>query len=280
MVDIWQNAMDHAVTIARRAGEVVREALHEDRKVMTKSSSVDLVTQTDQKVEQLIIQSVKEKFPTHRFIGEESVAAGEVCELTDSPTWIIDPIDGTTNFVHTFPFVAVSIGFSVNKQSEFGVVYSCLEDKMFTARRGRGAFCNDQPLSVSDQEDIKQSVIATEFGSSRDPEAVNNIFTSLRNIVSLPIHGVRGAGSAAINLCLVASGCVEAYYEIGIHVWDIAAGSLIVTEAGGILLDVEGGPVDLMSRRILAANNTTIADRLIREIQSFSPPRDDEEVTQ
>ncbi|XP_078101011.1 inositol monophosphatase 1-like, partial [Sander vitreus] len=104
MADDWQNAMDHAVALARRAGEVVREALQHDRKVMTKSCSVDLVTQTDQKVETLIIQSVKEKFPTHRFIGEESVAAGEVCVLTDSPTWIIDPIDGTTNFVHAAQF--------------------------------------------------------------------------------------------------------------------------------------------------------------------------------
>ncbi|XP_022622090.1 inositol monophosphatase 1-like isoform X1 [Seriola dumerili] len=275
MADLWQNAMDYAVAIARKAGEVVRDALRDDMKVMTKSSSVDLVTQTDQKVEQLIIQSVKEKFPTHRFIGEESVAAGEACDLTDSPTWIIDPIDGTTNFVHAFPFVAVSIGFSVNKQSEFGVVYSCLEDKMFTARRGKGAFCNGEPLKVSDQEDIKQSIIATEFGSSREPEAVDKIFSSLRNILCIPVHGVRGAGSAAINMCLVASGCVEAYYEIGIHIWDVAAGSLIVSEAGGVLMDVEGGGVDLMSRRIVAANRRAIAERIVKEIDSFSPPRDD-----
>uniref|UniRef100_UPI0037E74F96 inositol monophosphatase 1 n=1 Tax=Semicossyphus pulcher TaxID=241346 RepID=UPI0037E74F96 len=275
MADLWQNAMDHAVAAARRAGEVVREALQDDRKVMTKSSSVDLVTQTDQKVEQLIIQSVKEKFPTHRFIGEESVAAGEACVLTDEPTWIIDPIDGTTNFVHAFPFVAVSVGFSVNKQVEFGVVYSCLEDKMFTARRGRGAFCNGEPLQVSQQEDIRQSIIATEFGSSRDTETVDRIFTSLRNIVSIPIHGVRGAGTAAINMCMVASGCVEAYYEIGIHIWDVAAGSLIVSEAGGVLMDVEGGAVDLMSRRIVAANSRTIAESIVKEIDSFSPARDD-----
>ncbi|XP_076601783.1 inositol monophosphatase 1-like [Chaetodon auriga] len=275
MADLWQHAMDHAVAAARRAGEVVREALLDDRKVTTKSSSVDLVTQTDQKVEQLIIQSVKEKFPTHRFIGEESVAAGEPCVLTDSPTWIIDPIDGTTNFVHAFPFVAVSIGFSVDKQVEFGVVYSCLEDKMFTARRGKGSFCNGEPLQVSDQEDIKQSIIATEFGSNRDPEAVDKIFSSLRNILCIPVHGVRGAGSAAINMCLVASGCVEAYYEIGIHVWDVAAGSLIVSEAGGVLMDVEGVAVDLMSRRIVAANRRTIAERIVKEIDSFSPPRDD-----
>ncbi|XP_068998299.1 inositol monophosphatase 1 [Embiotoca jacksoni] len=275
MADLWQSAMDHAVAIARKAGEVVREALVDERKVMTKSSSVDLVTQTDQKVEQLIIQSVKEKFPTHKFIGEESVAAGESCVLTDSPTWIIDPIDGTTNFVHAFPFIAVSIGFSVKKQMEFGVVYSCLEDKMYTARKGKGAFCNGEPLQVSAQQDIKQSIIATEFGSSRDPETVDNIFRSLRSILCIPVHGVRGAGTAAINMCLVASGSVEAYYEIGIHVWDVAAGSLIVSEAGGVLVDVEGGDVDLMSRRIVAANSRTIAQRIVKEIASFSPSRDD-----
>ncbi|XP_056913294.1 inositol monophosphatase 1 isoform X1 [Takifugu flavidus] len=286
--------------------QVVREALLEDRMVMVKSSSVDLVTQTDQKVEQLIIQSVKEKFPTHRFIGEESVAAGEPCVLSDEPTWIIDPIDGTTNFVHRFPFVAVSIGFSVNKQVsaavagplsrasgpsqragpaaepllaflqvEFGVVYSCLEDKMFTARRGRGSFCNGDPLQVSEQKAIQQSIIATEFGSDRDPEVVDKIFSSLRNILCIPVHGIRSAGTAAINMCLVASGCVEAYYEIGMHVWDLAAASLIVSEAGGVLMDVEGGPFDLMSRRVIAANNRTIAERISGEIQAYAPARDD-----
>lgn len=275
MADRWQSAMDHAVAIARKAGETVREALLDDRKATTKSSSIDLVTQTDQKVETMIIQSVKEKFPDHRFIGEESVAAGESSFMTECPTWIIDPIDGTTNFVHAFPFVAVSIGFSVNKQVEFGVVYSCLEDKMYTARRGKGAFCNGEPLQVSSQKDIKQSIIATEFGSNRDPAVVENIFCSLRNILCIPVHGVRGAGTAAINMCLVACGSVEAYYEIGVHVWDVAAGSLIVSEAGGVLMDVEGGEVDLMSRRVIAANNKTIAQRLVREIAAFTPHRDD-----
>ncbi|XP_037537889.1 inositol monophosphatase 1 [Nematolebias whitei] len=275
MAGFIQSVMDHAVSVARKAGEVVRDALRDDRKVMTKSSAVDLVTQTDEKVEQLIIQSVMEKFPKHRFIGEESVAAGESCVLTDEPTWIIDPIDGTTNFVHAFPLVAISIGFSINKQVEVGVVYSCLEDKMFTARRGKGAFCNGQPLQVSDQTDIHHSIISTEFGSNRDPEAVDKMFCSLRNILSLPVHGVRGAGTAAINMCLVASGCVDAYYEVGIHVWDIAAGSLLVLEAGGVLMDVDGGEPDLLSRRIIAANNRTIAETLVKEIAPFRLPRDD-----
>ncbi|KAI9540675.1 Inositol monophosphatase 1 [Dissostichus eleginoides] len=275
MADAWKEAMELAEKTARRAGEVVCAALQVERSVMTKSCSVDLVTQTDQQVEQLIIQSVRDKFPTHRFIGEESVAAGEPCVLSDEPTWIIDPIDGTTNFVHAFPFVAVSIGFSVNKQMEFGVVFSCLEDKMYTARRGGGAFCNGERLQVSSQEDIQQAMVCTEFGSSRDPEVVEKIFCSLRAVLSIPTHGVRGAGTAAINMCLVASGCVEAYYEIGIHVWDIAAGALLVTEAGGVLIDVQGGPVDLMSRRVLAANSPALAERLLQEIHSFCPIRDD-----
>ncbi|XP_056148754.1 inositol monophosphatase 1-like [Lampris incognitus] len=275
MTDVWQSAMDHAVSVARKAGSLVREAVQNEMKVMTKSSSVDLVTQTDQKVETLIILSVKDKFPTHRFIGEESVAAGEPCVLTDSPTWIIDPVDGTTNFVHGYPFVAVSIGFAVNKQLEFGVVYSCIEDKMYTGKKGKGAFCNGQPLQVSDQKEINQAIIATEFGSDRDPEVVERIFSSMRKILCLPVHGIRGVGTAATNMCLVASGCVEAYYEIGVHCWDVAAAAVIVSEAGGVLMDVEGGPFDLMSRRVVAANCRSIAERIVKEIDAFSPPRDD-----
>uniref|UniRef100_A0A3B5Q0F6 Inositol-1-monophosphatase n=1 Tax=Xiphophorus maculatus TaxID=8083 RepID=A0A3B5Q0F6_XIPMA len=240
MADILQNVMDHAVAVARKAGEV-RHPYKDPR----------------------------------WFIGEESVAAGEPSILTDDPTWIIDPIDGTTNFVHAFPFVAISIGFTINKRVEVGVVYSCLEDKMFTARRGGGAFCNGEPLQVSDQTDVHRSIIATEFGSNRDPEVVDKIFSSLRNILSLPVHGVRGAGTAAVNLSLVASGCVEAYYEMGMHVWDIAAGSLLVLEAGGIVMDVDGGDADLMSRRILAANNRSVALRLVEQIAPYRPDRDD-----
>uniref|UniRef100_A0A6Q2ZCF7 Inositol-1-monophosphatase n=1 Tax=Esox lucius TaxID=8010 RepID=A0A6Q2ZCF7_ESOLU len=275
MPDLWQDAMDHAVSLARTAGTLVREAVQNDMKVMLKSSSVDLVTKTDQKVEKLILESVKEKFPTHSFIGEESVAAGEPCKLSDSPTWIVDPVDGTTNFVHGYPFVAVSIGFAVNKKLEFGVVYSCIEDKMYTARRGKGAFCNGQPLQVSDQKEINQSIIATEFGSDRHVEVVDKIFSSMRNILCLPVHGIRGVGSAAINMCLVASGCVEAYYEMGIHCWDIAAGVVIVEEAGGVLMDVDGGPLDLMSRRVIAANNKMIAERISEQIDACAPLRDD-----
>ncbi|XP_036374929.1 inositol monophosphatase 1-like [Megalops cyprinoides] len=275
MADPWQGAMDHAVAVARKAGEIIRDALQNDMKIMCKSSSVDLVTKTDQQVEQFIFDSVREKFPTHSFIGEESVAAGQPCTLTDNPTWIIDPVDGTTNFVHGFPFVAVSIGFAVKKELEFGVVYSSLEDKMYTGRRGKGAYCNGLPLQVSDQTDISQCIVNSEMGSNRDPEVVDRIFSTMRKILCIPVHGLRGVGTAAVNMGLVASGAVEAYFEIGIHCWDIAAGAVIVTEAGGVVMDVDGGPFDLMSRRVLAANNKTIATRIVKEIDAFPAERDD-----
>lgn len=205
------------------------------------------------------------------------MAAGEKSVLTDSPTWIIDPIDGTTNFVHRFPFVAVSIGFVVNKKMEFGVVYSCVEDKMYTGRRGKGAFCNGHRLQVSRQEDITKSLLVTELGSCRTPETVKIILSNMEKLLCIPIHGIRGVGTAAVNMCLVASGVADAYYEMGIHCWDMAGAGIIVTEAGGVLMDVTGGPFDLMSRRIIAAGSKTLAERIAKEIQIVPFQRDDED---
>ncbi|XP_044279829.1 inositol monophosphatase 1 isoform X2 [Varanus komodoensis] len=267
MADHWQECMDFAVTLARKAGEVIREALTKEIDVMIKSSPADLVTVTDQKVENMIISSIKEKYPSHSFIGEESVAAGAGSTLTDNPTWIIDPIDGTTNFVHRFPFVAVSIGFVVKREMEFGIVYSCVEDKMYTGRKGKGAFCNGQKLQVSQQRDIAKALLVSELGSNRDPEVIKTVLSNMQRLLSIPVHGIRAVGTAAINMCLVAAGGADAYYEMGIHCWDMAGAGIIIMEAGGVLLDVSGGPFDLMSRRIIAANSQVIAERIAREIQ-------------
>lgn len=276
MADPWQECMDYAVTLARRAGEMIREALQNEMNVMIKSSPADLVTVTDQNVEKMLLSSIKEKYPSHSFIGEESVAAGEKTVFTDKPTWIIDPVDGTTNFVHRFPFVAVSIGFVVNKQMEFGVVYSCVEDKMYTGRKGKGAFCNGQKLQVSQQQDITKALLVTELGSSRKPETLRIVLSNMEKLCSLPIHGIRSVGTAAVNMCLVATGGADAYYEMGIHCWDMAGAGVIVTEAGGVLMDVTGGPFDLMSRRIIAANNKALAERIAKEIEIIPLQRDDE----
>lgn len=275
MSDEWQECMDLCVEVTKTAGKMIREALQKDIAVMQKSSPVDLVTETDQKVEQLIISSIKEKYPTHSFIGEESVAAGAPSVLTDDPTWIIDPIDGTTNFVHRFPFVSVSIGFTVKKEIEFGIVYSCIEDKMYTARKGKGAFCNGVPIKVSGQEDISQCMVLTEMGFKKDPEQFKTMMANMRTILTIPVHGIRSPGSAAVNMCLVACGSADAYYHMGIHCWDMAGGAAIVTEAGGVIMDISGGPFDLMSRRLIVASSRVIAERIAKEITEFHVGRDD-----
>ncbi|XP_058485785.1 inositol monophosphatase 2 [Solea solea] len=277
MSDTWQECMDHCVEVTKTAGKMIRDALQKDIAIMQKSSPVDLVTETDQKVEQLIISSIKEKYPTHSFIGEESVAAGSTSVLTDNPTWIIDPIDGTTNFVHRFPFVSVSIGFTVKKEIEFGIVYSCIEDKMYTARKGKGAFCNGVPIKVSGQEDISKSLVLTEMGFKSDPEQFKTMLGNIRTILSIPVHGIRSPGSAAVNMCLVACGAADAYYHMGIHCWDMAGGAAVVTEAGGVIIDISGGPFDLMSRRLIVASSRAIAERLVKEITEFDVGRDDTE---
>ncbi|XP_034416215.1 inositol monophosphatase 1-like isoform X1 [Cyclopterus lumpus] len=275
MSDPWQECMDHCVEVTNKAGQMIREALQKDIAVMQKSSPVDLVTETDQKVEQLIISSIKEKYPAHSFIGEESVAAGAPSVLTDNPTWIIDPIDGTTNFVHRFPFVSVSIGFTVKKEIEFGIVYSCIEDKMYTARKGKGAFCNGDPIKVSGQEDISQSMVLTEMNFHKDPGHFKTMMANIENILTIPVHGIRSPGSAAVNMCLVACGAADAYYHMGIHCWDMAGGAAVVTEAGGVIMDTSGGPFDLMSRRLIVASSRAIAQRVAKEITEFPVGRDD-----
>ncbi|XP_054478970.1 inositol monophosphatase 1-like [Anoplopoma fimbria] len=275
MSDPWQECMDHCVEVAKNAGKVIREALQKDIAVMEKSSPVDLVTETDQRVERLIISSIKEKYPTHSFIGEESVAAGAPSVLTDSPTWIIDPIDGTTNFVHRFPFVSVSIGFTVKKEIEFGIVYSCIEDKMYTARKGKGAFCNGEPIKVSGQEDISRSLVLTEINFNKDQEHFKTMLANVEKILTIPVHGIRSPGSAAVNMCLVACGSADAYYHMGIHCWDMAGGAAVVTEAGGVIMDISGGPFDLMSRRLIIASSRAIAERIAKEVTEFHVGRDD-----
>uniref|UniRef100_W5KGC6 Inositol-1-monophosphatase n=1 Tax=Astyanax mexicanus TaxID=7994 RepID=W5KGC6_ASTMX len=260
MADPWQECMDYCIDVTK---EMICEALQRDKSIVEKSSPVDLVTETDQKVEELIISSIKKKYPTHSFIGEESVAAGAPSILTDDPTWIIDPIDGTTNFVH--------------RCIEFGIVYSCLEDKMYTARKGKGAFCNGVPIKVSEQQDITKSLVLTEIGFKKDPENFRTMISNMGSILSIPVHGIRAPGSAAVNMCLVASGAADAYYHIGIHCWDMAGGAAIVREAGGVIMDITGTEFDLMSRRLITASSRSIAECIAKKIKPFPCGRDDAE---
>lgn len=274
--DPWKECMDTAVQLALTAGQVVRKALTEEKRVSTKTSVVDLVTETDQFVEELIISALREKFPSHRFIGEESTPAGSKCVLTDSPTWIIDPIDGTCNFVHRFPPVAVSIGFAVNRELEFGVIYHCTNEKMYTARKGQGAFCNQERLHVTKETGIKNSLILTEIGPKRDPATLKLFLGNMERFLSFQAHGVRVIGSATLALCYMASGAADAFYQFGLHCWDLAAATVIIREAGGFVIDTSGGPLDLMSCRVVAAGTMELAQSIAQELKTIDYGRDDD----
>lgn len=271
-----QQFFNFAVNLARKAGEVVKEAFYKEKTIDTKSCGTDLVTETDQQVENLIIGHLKEKFPSHSFIGEETVSSGGKCSLSNVPTWIIDPIDGTTNFVHRYPMVAICIGLAINKQVEIGVVYNCIKDEMYTARKGSGAFCNGVQLHCSSCTDLSSALVITELGASRDPLRMEIVNKNFRKLAEEPVrvHSIRMQGSAALNLCSVASGAADLYYEFGIHVWDIAAAGVIAEEAGVTLMDPSGGPLDLMGRRVLAACDKKMAEEVSQYLECMDLPRD------
>ncbi|XP_068955718.1 inositol monophosphatase 2 [Petaurus breviceps papuanus] len=274
--DPWKECAEVAVQLALRAGQIIKKALTEEKRVSTKTSAADLVTETDHLVEDLIISELRKKFPSHRFIAEESTAAGEKCVLTDSPTWIIDPIDGTCNFVHRFPTVAVSIGFAVNQELEFGVIYHCTEERLYTGRRGQGAFCNEQRLRVSRETDLSKALVLTEIGPKRDPDTLKLFFSNMERLLHAKAHGVRVIGSSTLALCHLASGAADAYYQFGLHCWDLAAATVIIREAGGIVIDTSGGPLDLMSCRVVAAGTREMAMLIAQAIQTINYGRDDE----
>ncbi|XP_069508241.1 inositol monophosphatase 2 [Ambystoma mexicanum] len=275
--DPWKECMDTAVELALRAGEVIRNAFMKEKRVSTKSSAVDLVTETDHFVEELIISALREKFPSHRFIGEESTSSGSQCRLTNSPTWIIDPIDGTCNFVHRFPLVAVSIGFAFKQELEFGVIYHCTEERLYTGRKGHGSFCNGQRLQVSKETDIAKALVLTEIGTKRDPATLKLFLGNMERLLKCHAHGVRIIGSSTLSLCYLASGAAEAYYQFGLHCWDLAAATVIIREAGGVVIDTSGGALDIMSCRVVAAGTEEMALLIARELQTINYGRDDED---
>lgn len=267
---------DYYLTILRlvkEAGSIVREKINQPKDTMTKSCDVDLVTEWDQRVEQLLIEGISSKYPDHKFIGEEGSAMGKEVILTDAPTWIIDPIDGTMNFVHSLPHTCISVGLLINKTAEIGVVYNPILEQFFTARKGQGAFLNGAPIRVSGEKELRKALLMMEMGTSRDPEKMKVVLENL-NILIPQVHGTRTLGSAALNMCMVALGGADACFEFGIHAWDIAAGDLIVREAGGVCIDPAGGPLDVMSRRVLCASSIELAQEIVSKIVQYYPERD------
>lgn len=211
----------------REAGAVLLEKVNGPLKIEEKSSDIDLVTEMDLWTESFLLEKIQLTYPTHTCITEETGKNQQVSDYV----WIIDPIDGTTNYAHGFPFFAISIALQYKGETVLGVVYAPKLNECFHAIKGEGAYVNEQKLQVSAPKDVKKSLLATGFPYDRATAVDNNVdyFSHMMKRV----QGIRRAGSAALDLCYVAKGTLDGYWEMKLKIWDIAAGALIVKEAGG-----------------------------------------------
>ena len=253
-----------ASVIAREAGARLREFLAQGVETEYKGD-VDLVTVADRTVEKLIRARLGEVFPEHGIYGEE----GTRDRLDQEYRWYVDPLDGTTNFAHGIPHFCVSMGLEHRPSTlqpdadgtiVAAVIYNPMLDELFTAERGRGASLNGKPMHVSPIRDLAESLVATGFPSRKRHDNPNVHFY---HEFTLRSHGVRRAGSAALDLAYVACGRFEAFWEFNLNPWDTAAGFLLVEESGGRISDFAGGPFRLHSREVLASNGR-VHDELVQ----------------
>ena len=238
--------LDTALLAASKAGEVLRAAFGIEHHI-TYKGEVDLVTEVDAEAEQGIRNELLGTFPTHGMLAEEG---GELAGEAEA-RWIVDPLDGTTNYAHGLSIFCVSIALQRAGEVVLGVVHDPMGEETFIAERGRGATLNGDPINVSDTGELIRALIATglPYDRAEIPEAVE-----LFGRFAATTRGMRRLGSTALDLCYVAAGRLEAYYERGIWPWDLAAGSVILEEAGGRLTNYRGDKLDLAGREIVASN--------------------------
>ena len=243
-----------AAEIARESGAVISDfARH--RVGFELKGTYDLVTEADRSSERLIVGRLHQHFPTHAILAEEGGAHDGSSEYR----WYVDPLDGTTNFAHAFPFYNVTLALERAGEMIAGVIYDPTRDEMFQAELGSGAFLNSAPIRVTPTARIEDSLSATGFPSRKRHQNLNVHFYYQLAMLS---HGVRRAGAAAIDLAYVACGRLDFFWEFGLHPWDMAAGILLVREAGGLCTDMHGAPPDLRGPHILADNAVLHAEVL------------------
>lgn len=239
--------LEFAKQIATQVGARLRRAFGRRQRVAHKGR-IDLVTEMDLSVERTLIRQIRRRFPRDAVLAEESGTWPE----RGSGLWLIDPLDGTTNYAHGFPFYAVSIAYACSGQVELGVVYAPQLDHLFWARRGKGAFRGRERLRVSESSVLDAALVATGFPYDVREHRLNNLAYFRR--AQLGTRGVRRAGAASLDFAYLAAGVFDGYWELRLKPWDMAAGALLVTEAGGKVTDLNGRPFHLRSASVLASN--------------------------
>lgn len=259
--DLPMNTPDIARQAAISAGNVLSEYFNSGVVMRTKSASVDLVSDADINAERAIAEIIRNAFPDHSILGEEENSDSADAEHL----WIIDPLDGTTNFAHGIPHWAVSIAYYHNGKAETAVVFNPIRNDWYTASRGKGAFLNERPISVCTAETLNEAVVATGFYYDRgaDMEAT---LASMNRLLRQQIHGIRRFGAASLDLAMTAAGQFSAYFEYQLGLWDFAAGRLLVEEAGGHVTTCDGSDLP-MQKSSLLASNTKLHSQVLKEIQ-------------
>jgi len=236
--------LDVAVEIAREAGEIL---LGHRGVGFELKGEFDLVTAADRASEKLVVERLHQRFPNHGIVAEEGGAA----EMRSEYRWFVDPLDGTTNFAHGFPMWNVTMAVARRGQVVAGVVYDPVRNELFTAERGSGAYLNGRRIQVGAARTLEDALVATGFPSRRRHMNVNVHFYYQLAMIT---HGVRRAGSAALDLAYTACGRLDGFWEFGLNPWDMAAGTLLVEEAGGRVTGMRGEPLDLYGPHLLATN--------------------------
>lgn len=241
--------------VAREAGDILLQYAAKRPPVEYKGDW-DVVTAADRASEKLIVERLRGRFPSHNLIGEEGGGVDHGSEYT----WYIDPLDGTTNFTHSFPRYCVSIGLWKGNEGIAGVVFDPVNDEFFAAEKGSGAYLNNQPIRASSVDKLAGSLLSTGFPSARRHQDGNIQFFHQASMVT---HGIRREGSAALDLSFVASGRLEAFWEFGLKSWDVAAGLVIASEAGGRYSTLKAGEYTIGGHQ-LVTTNSLIHDELIQ----------------
>jgi len=244
----------------RKSGHLIKKSISGAKTVDFKNE-INLVTQIDKKSESLIVSMIKKAFPDHSILAEESSPEGE------SPLkWIIDPLDGTTNFVHSFPVCVPSIALEKNGEVVLGGVYDPFRDELFFAEKGKGAYLNKKPISVSTVSSLKDSMLGTGFPYDRRKNA--DYYLEIYKRFMIKAHGIRRVGAAALDLCYLACGRYDGFWELKLSPWDVAAGSLIIEEAGGKITDFSGNPYDIYGIET-AASNSSLHSEILDTLTDF-----------
>lgn len=240
--------LEKVIQISHEAGEIVRNGFGKNFGIEYKTNEANIVTDIDKASEKHIKEFIQKNFPSHSILAEEG---GETLNNSEY-LWVVDPLDGTTNFAHGLPIFSISIGVQKDGKTIMGVVYDIMQDITYAAEKGGGAFADSQRINVSKNDNLAHSVLVTGFpyNISDNPENALEKFTSLTRAS----RGIRRLGSAAIDFCYVARGVFDGFWEVYLHPWDMCAGKLIVEEAGGLVTGFEGEEIDIYTHRILATN--------------------------